>query len=461
MLRMTNYKSICIALFCLFVFISSMSAGTTAIYYVDGDTGDDLNPGTLAKPWKTISNGDSKKILKPGDTVMIAPGSYSESVDCGFSIKNCSGSSSAPITYKAQDGVLIERTEETNEFSNGIMVDLLVHHVVLDGFKIRNFQCGVLLHGKDETDSSHDITVSGCTIRDVVVTRPDDDRCAGIYCAYGKDHVLHRNIIYAVRFGDQSQWRAGCIAMEGETCTGVKVYNNTLAFAPSGIYNRRDSGDHLVVNNIFANMWYRGISGARYNLSHTNNLYFNTNFLSDDYQGPGEGEFYADPGFMDGEYNASGPDFHIKPDSLAVNTGVYLGFKFSGAAPDMGACETDSKYVPAFVKGEVVVGPSLYRSEGRVLGAMVESHSDSCWTLTDSKGRYSLPVSAGQKTLIASYPAANLLIANVDAKEGESVFKDFELTRKGVGNLAAFAMVLILLVFVFFVYCLHIDKRSG
>jgi hypothetical protein len=47
-------------------------AGTT--YYVDGDRGDDANPGTLEKPWQTPSHALSR--VSPGDGVVFRAGIY-------------------------------------------------------------------------------------------------------------------------------------------------------------------------------------------------------------------------------------------------------------------------------------------------------------------------------------------------------------------------------------------------
>lgn len=52
--------------------------GGTA-YYVDGDTGSDSDDGSEASPWATISHAVSQ--VSAGDTVNIAPGTYTEAID--------------------------------------------------------------------------------------------------------------------------------------------------------------------------------------------------------------------------------------------------------------------------------------------------------------------------------------------------------------------------------------------
>ncbi len=58
------------------------------------------------KPWRSLNYGDAKKLLKPGDTVVVAAGQYSVPNETNY---NCSGTTEAPITYIA-DGEVTIRT---------------------------------------------------------------------------------------------------------------------------------------------------------------------------------------------------------------------------------------------------------------------------------------------------------------------------------------------------------------
>src|SRR5690242_4736273 len=71
----------------LYIGARTIPEGTT--YYVTR-SGNDANPGTSAQPWRTIQK--SATILKPGDTVQVAAGQYSERVQ---------------ITKSGQDGARI------------------------------------------------------------------------------------------------------------------------------------------------------------------------------------------------------------------------------------------------------------------------------------------------------------------------------------------------------------------
>ena len=77
---------------------------TGHIYWVDGSApaAADTNPGTEAKPWKTIARAGKAKELKPGDTVLIKAGVYRESVAI-----TVSGEVGKPITFQPAPGALV------------------------------------------------------------------------------------------------------------------------------------------------------------------------------------------------------------------------------------------------------------------------------------------------------------------------------------------------------------------
>jgi len=72
-------------------------APTLAATYYVAPTGDDANPGTIDRPWRTIQKAAAT--LTAGDTVYIRAGTYPERV-----IPQHSGSAGQPITYAAYPG---------------------------------------------------------------------------------------------------------------------------------------------------------------------------------------------------------------------------------------------------------------------------------------------------------------------------------------------------------------------
>ncbi len=112
-----------IAIGCLAVPISSpmlvapaQAAGNA--YYV-ATTGNDANPGTQDKPWRTIQR--AANVMVAGDTTTVLAGDYAERVQV-----TRSGASGAPITYRAGGTVTM----------NGFTVK--ADYVTIAGFDISN-----------------------------------------------------------------------------------------------------------------------------------------------------------------------------------------------------------------------------------------------------------------------------------------------------------------------------------
>ena len=93
-------------------------------YYVSL-RGDDANPGTKSRPWRTIRYACSR--LRAGDTLIIEPGDYG--VVNGVKFAN-SGTREAPIVVKAEKPGEVIFREGTCAF------DLTgSHHIVIDGIR--------------------------------------------------------------------------------------------------------------------------------------------------------------------------------------------------------------------------------------------------------------------------------------------------------------------------------------
>ncbi|MHB1459557.1 MAG: right-handed parallel beta-helix repeat-containing protein, partial [Armatimonadota bacterium] len=172
--------------------------GMGRTFYVS-PSGNDLNDGlTLNTAWKSINNGDVKGLLGPGDTVVIKAGTYapSVSIDGVFCIPlvNCSGSTSDPLIYKADGGVVISGAGVSG-LTGGLFVrgdwNGKMHDIVLDGFEVTNTKLGILVSNK----SPH-IKVKNCIIHDLV--RGAFFTCAGLYTEWTDDCEFTDNIIYNI-----------------------------------------------------------------------------------------------------------------------------------------------------------------------------------------------------------------------------------------------------------------------
>ncbi len=132
--------------------------GTT--YYVRPD-GLDSNPGTAAKPWKTISRAAA--MLRAGDTVSVAAGTYRERIE-----PQSSGLPGQPITYRAAAAgtvILDGRRIELPDDLAGIFEISRKSWIVVEGFRVINAgphrdNAGIMVN------ESGDITINGCQTAD-------------------------------------------------------------------------------------------------------------------------------------------------------------------------------------------------------------------------------------------------------------------------------------------------------
>ena len=86
-------------LFFLGVGYEGGTAQASASTFYVAPNGDDNNPGTLAKPWRTIQYATSSEAVQPGDTVYIRGGTYNEYIQ-----QERSGVPGNPIVYRNYPG---------------------------------------------------------------------------------------------------------------------------------------------------------------------------------------------------------------------------------------------------------------------------------------------------------------------------------------------------------------------
>ncbi len=106
---------------------------TAGQYYVSLD-GDDENPGTLQKPWRSFQKACEN--VSPGDTVYIRGGTYTERL-----IINGSGTVEEPILFSAYPGenpVIDGETIEIPDAWGGLIEASAKSHIRIRGFTIKN-----------------------------------------------------------------------------------------------------------------------------------------------------------------------------------------------------------------------------------------------------------------------------------------------------------------------------------
>ncbi len=122
-----------------------------AEWHVD-PAGDDAAAGDLAAPLRTIQQ--AVRLVSPGDTVVVHPGTYVESVDL-----TVSGTAEAPITVRALPGAVLVAPPVEGSWE-GIDVAAGTGHLVIEGVHVAGFAESILLRA-----GAHDIVLRDCLAR--------------------------------------------------------------------------------------------------------------------------------------------------------------------------------------------------------------------------------------------------------------------------------------------------------
>lgn len=153
------------------------------VFYVSPG-GSDSNPGTVARPWKTI--GKATRTLRAGDVVYIMAGTYREWVLLDDQAN--SGTAAQPIVYRAYPG----------------------HQPVLDGSTVGNAYRGLI-----EIVRTNHIEISGLTIR--------NSRVAGIHVRGSQGITLKQNRIERSKSSGIGAWRSSDIVAEGNVLVDCRI----------------------------------------------------------------------------------------------------------------------------------------------------------------------------------------------------------------------------------------------
>jgi hypothetical protein len=123
-----------LTLFALFVCGSAFGQVNTS-YYVS-PTGNDLNPGTRAAPWRTIQH--AADTVRAGSIVNVEKGVYEELV----SINVAGNASQGFITFRSYPGerAVLDAEHFTPSGRQGVLTIHNQSYVRIEGFEIRNFR---------------------------------------------------------------------------------------------------------------------------------------------------------------------------------------------------------------------------------------------------------------------------------------------------------------------------------
>ncbi len=197
------------------------------VYYVDDD-GDDNNPGTKSKPWKSIERQVNKK-LKPGDKVFIRKGEYEESI-----APQTNGTDEKPIVYEAFPG---EKPIIRGSKNRKAAVDLANRsYIEVRGIHIKN------PHKRYVDGEGASFTI----LEDIVMTGLKIDQHGVTFGTYGTPATVqthHNQLIGCAIQGHQKNHPDSRLAFENVSFFGGDgVHNNIIADCEI------DGADHVALN---------------------------------------------------------------------------------------------------------------------------------------------------------------------------------------------------------------------
>lgn len=183
--------------------------GRTFTVAVDGDDG---NAGTLAQPWRTIQK--AANTAAAGDTVEVRGGVYTESVRVTVS-GSAEGGDITFRSYAGETAVVDGSGLSVQAEPNGLIYIEDQHHVIIDGFEIRNYRTstpGLLPTGIHVRGSAHHIQLKHNRIHLIENMAPVDSDLLGAdahgIAVYGTsvdasvhDVLIEGNLLYDLKLG--------------------------------------------------------------------------------------------------------------------------------------------------------------------------------------------------------------------------------------------------------------------
>ncbi len=384
-------------------FVLNATVGDT--WYVSAEGDDFEGDGSEANPFASIDQPDLLEIMKPGDTVIVKEGTYTDQESLlGFELRTQGASALAPMVYKAEGNVTVDMTDYMNQAAANMVSGIYVGYtgaysisgVVIDGFNFSNCQIGICLR-----DNGKDFVVSNCTFEDMYLpaeygTGAMSRRVGGICFSKSSDSYCHHNIFKNI--GDSRAQTASALCMPG--AGNVAVYNNTFDNTTTISTDWAGAGiaTNPFVNNIVMNMsdvalWCEsnGLITASYNLFDNCPVGTVGSGIIDD-----GNNFIASAG-LDADYVPQNGSF-------AVDAGIDVGFAFEGSAPDLGAKESQATAAGDYF---TITAGNVKSSKGNPLSGVTVTVAGQTFT-TDVNGDFvTAPFKTAEQNVTVDAALAN------------------------------------------------------
>jgi hypothetical protein len=230
-----------LALFSCACFFGVFAA--SASVYFTGTNGVDANPGTIELPWRTIQH--AANTLRPGDTVVVRGGIYSEAVTV-----NVSGNAgSGYVTFQNYPGEVAIVDGSTLKVPSGRTGLFLItgrSYVAIQGFEIRNYSTNsdsLVPSGIWISGGSYSIKILSNRIHDIANTNKSGN-------AYG-----------IVVWGDSATQAITSRFMQGNELFNLKT-GNSESFSLDGNVSGFEVSGNLVHDNNNIGIDFIGYEGV-------------------------------------------------------------------------------------------------------------------------------------------------------------------------------------------------------
>jgi parallel beta-helix repeat protein len=356
------------------LFLTFVRMSYASNFYVSTTGNDVTGNGSLTNPWATIAHADRSGVLRPGDTVHVAPGKYTGSFQT-----YTSGTAAAPITYISDIkwGATLVGTSGSTWGNRANYI------------RIINFEVVGSDHGENGvyTEGSNTF-IMGNKVHGVLPSTCNSEGGAGINLNGPKAQVIANliynngpipcNFVHGIYFNQPGGVATANIAFKNGghgiqlwgCASNELIYNNSLFNNYTGAIvvgadcanPKNQINDYTVVDNNICVNDTRGImeegeysiSGhtvpatGPHNVYHDNLVYGNSIAEISVQTGMASGTINADPHFVNYTGDLTG-NYHLSPGSPAIHAGVsgditlggrvdFKAYSFDGRMGLQGCC---------------------------------------------------------------------------------------------------------------------------
>jgi len=318
-------KKLAVLALSLFAQVCLAGMALAATVYVNAKNDSGIEDGTPAYPFNTVQEGIT--VGASGDTILVAPGIYYGALEMKQGVR--------VVSEQGPEVTIIDGMGSTY----GIISPYVLYAKIdISGFTIRNASSLIAPDSRTFYNFVNDCVVDNCIL---------DGGSAGINVGSGTYLKVSRTVFKNMNY-----------AISGWNYPGMVLNNVTIHNVNRAIYQPYPKGSYsLTINNstisncsIAIDMptgktfyWVPRIAGANNNFWNcatvirqlpTSSYHTIVNEMT--------GTTGYDPMFVD----ASAGNLHLQDNSPLIDAGINIGLPFVGAAPDVGAFESEMVSLP-------------------------------------------------------------------------------------------------------------------